>query len=290
MELSSFQLERTVRARFRIAAFLNLFSNHLDYHQTLEKYFQAKRKIFENQRKGDVGILNFTNPEWQTRLVKDLRSQIVPVAVSKKLREGFYVWKEKIWEAGSRERVILSLNQCPLFGRHNWENLLVAVTVARTVGVDEDLISQAVRGFQGLPHRLEWVGCVDGVNYFNDSKSTTPAATRVAVEAMKGPLILILGGKAKLEDFSELEGVFDSGKVKEVIIYGVSRFLVSRFVPPTLPTHLVSSLSEAVTMAKKLACKGDTVLLSPACTSWDQYRSFEERGEHFRRLVLQVVS
>lgn len=289
VELSSFQLERTVRARFHIAAFLNLFSNHLDYHRTLEGYFRAKQKIFENQRKNDIAILNFTYPSWQTRLVKNLRAQIVPVTVSGKLREGFYVRGETIREAGTNDREILSLVRCPLPGRHNWENLLVAVAVARTIGISEELIAQAVESFHGLPHRLEWVSCVDGVHYFNDSKSTTPAATKVAVEAVHGPVILILGGKAKIEDFSELGGVFVSGKVREVIIYGVSRFVVSRFVPPNLSVHLVSSLSEAVEVAKKIAHEGDTVLLSPACTSLDQYRSFEERGEHFRRLVSRVT-
>lgn len=289
VELSSFQLERTVKARFHVAAFLNLFSNHLDYHHTLEGYFRAKQKIFENQRRDDVAILNFTRPSWQTRLVKNLRAQIVPVTVSGRLREGFYVWEKTIREAGVSDREILSLERYPLSGRHNWENLLVAVAVARTVGIDQEPLARAVESFRGLPHRLEWVGCINGVRYFNDSKSTTPAATKVAVEAVQGPVILILGGKAKIEDFSELAGVFASGKVKEVIIYGVSRFVVSRFVPSDLPMHLVSSLSEAVEIAKTRAQEGDAVLLSPACTSWDQYKSFEERGEHFRKLVHQVI-
>jgi len=290
VELSSFQLERVTTARFHIAAFLNLFTNHLDYHGTLERYFQAKGRIFENQRKEDVGILNFTNPGWQTRLVKGMKARIVPVAVSKRLREGFYIQGEKIWEVGTQAKEILSLGQCSLPGKHNWENLLVAVAVARTIGISEDLVAEAVGGFRGLPHRLEWVGCVDGVNYFNDSKSTTPAATRVAVEALGGPLILILGGKAKIDDFSELVDVFDSGKIKEVIIYGVSRSLIARFIPPDLPVHLVFSLPEAVAVAKKIAHRGDVVLLSPACTSWDQYRDFEERGAHFRELVVREVS
>lgn len=289
VELSSFQLERTIKARFHIAAFLNLSPNHLDYHQTLEGYFRAKQKIFENQRRDDIAILNFTCPSWQTRLVKNLRAQIVPVTASGRLREGFYVREKVIREAGVSDREILSLEQCSLPGRHNWENLLVAVAVARTVGIDQGSIAQAVESFHGLPHRLEWIGCVNGVHYFNDSKSTTPAATKVAVEAVPGPVILILGGKAKIEDFSELTGVFASGKVKAVIIYGVSRLVVSRFVPSNLSMHLVSSLSEAVEIAKKIAQEGDTVLLSPACTSWDQYKSFEERGEHFRRLVHQVI-
>ncbi|MEN3185857.1 MAG: UDP-N-acetylmuramoyl-L-alanine--D-glutamate ligase, partial [Atribacterota bacterium] len=289
VELSSFQLGRTTRARFHVAAFLNLFSNHLDYHQTHEEYFRAKQKIFENQRRDDVAVVNFTSPWWSTRLVKNLRAQIIPVTVSGKLKEGFYVWEDAIREAGVNDREILCLRQLSLPGRHNWENLLVAVAVSKAVGVREELIARAVESFRGLPHRLEWIGCVDGVHYFNDSKSTTPAATKVAVEAVRGPVVLILGGKAKVEDFSELTGVFTSGKVKEVIVYGASRFVVSRFLPKNLLPHLVCSLSEAVEVAKKLAQEGDTVLLSPACTSWDQYKSFEERGEHFRRLVYQVI-
>ncbi|MGQ9474369.1 MAG: glutamate ligase domain-containing protein, partial [Candidatus Caldatribacteriaceae bacterium] len=164
------------------------------------------------------------------------------------------------------------------------------IAAVSALGVNVDFLPEFISNFQGLPHRLEQVGCVNGVWYVNDSKATTPAAVKVAVEAMEGPLILILGGKAKMEDFSELCQLFSSGKIREVILYGASRLALARFIPPEIPQHLVFSLSEAVTVAKNIAREGDTVLFSPACTSWDQYRNFEERGEHFRQLVRQENS
>lgn len=288
VEVSSFQLERTYTVRFSVASLLNVFPNHLDYHQTMENYFRAKSRIFAHQQKEDVSVLNFTHPEWQSRVVRCTQAKMVPVAVSKRLYEGFFIENETVWKADFPRREILSISQCPLLGKHNWENALVAIAVVSAVGVNLDFLPEFLSDFQSLPHRLEQVGCVNGVWYVNDSKATTPAAAKVAIEAVEGPLILILGGKAKIADFSELGEVFSSGKIREVIVYGISRLVVARFIPPEIPRHLVSSLSEAVAVAKNIARKGDTVLFSPACTSWDQYRSFEERGDHFRQLVRQV--
>jgi len=286
VELSSFQLERTYSARFHIAALLNLFPNHLDYHVTMERYYRAKARIFAHQKKGDIAIVNVTQNEWQTRVISGLKASILPVAVGKRLREGLYVSQGVIREAGVPEQTVVPIRELPLIGRHNWENVLVAVAIARSTGIPQETIARALSTFRGLPHRLEWIGCIHGVHYIDDSKSTTPSSTRRAIEALPGPLILILGGKAKIRDFSELRDVLDTPKVKAIIVYGEARQLLAHFIPPRRLSHFVPTLKEAVEVVRNIAQSGDVVLLSPACTSWDQYRDFTERGWHFRKLVL----
>ncbi|HQE25636.1 MAG TPA: UDP-N-acetylmuramoyl-L-alanine--D-glutamate ligase [Candidatus Atribacteria bacterium] len=285
VELSSFQLAHIDKARFSVAVVLNLFPNHLDYHSTTENYFWAKARILENQKRTDFAVINFSSSCWSARFSRLVESQLIPVARDKKLSEGFYIWDNKVFRG---KEPLFSLSHFSLPGKHQQENLLVALSIALLAGVEKKVAEEAIASLSSLPHRLEKVGSWGGIDYFNDSKSTTPSSTRVAVESLSCPVILILGGKAKIDDFSELTTTFQSGKVKAVVVYGESRNLIEKFIPPHLERHLVFSLEEAVKKAKSLAGEGDAVLLSPACTSWDQYRSFEERGEHFRQLVYEL--
>ncbi|MCX6090366.1 MAG: UDP-N-acetylmuramoyl-L-alanine--D-glutamate ligase, partial [Candidatus Atribacteria bacterium] len=163
-----------------------------------------------------------------------------------------------------------------------------ACAVARTLNVPVSQIEQALPGFVGLPHRIQKVGEVEGVVYYDDSKSTTPAATRVAVESIPGRIILLIGGRAKMKDFTELKEVLLAGRVKAVVVFGEHQVLLQRFVPEEMECHLVSNLPQAVNIAHLIASPGEKVLLSPACSSWDQYLNFEERGEHFKRLVYEL--
>lgn len=285
VELSSFQLSRIKSAHFKVAAILNLFPNHLDYHSSIEDYFQAKARIFENQEKNDFAIVNFSTSNWSTRFSQWVKSQLVSVARDKKLIEGFYIWKNELFQGGRR---VFPLSCFSLPGKHQQENLLVAMSIALILGVEDKVVEEALPSLSPLPHRLEKVGSWRGVDYFNDSKSTTPSSTKVAIESLGCPIVLILGGKAKIDDFSELVSALQNSKVKAVVIYGESRNLIEKFIPSPIEKYLVSSLKEAVNQARSLAQSGDAVLLSPACTSWDQYHSFEERGEHFRQLVYEL--
>mgnify|MGYP001172531090 FL=1 len=285
VELSSFQLSRIKRAHFKVAAILNLFPNHLDYHSSIEDYFQAKSRIFANQGRNDFAIVNFSTSNWSTRFSRLVKSQLIPVARDKKLAEGFYIRGNELFQG---EEFLFSLSRFSLPGKHQQENLLVAVSIALILGVASKVVEEILPSLSPLPHRLEKVGSWRGIDYFNDSKSTTPSSTKVAVESLCCPIVLILGGKAKIDDFSELTSALQNRKVKAVVIYGESRNLIEKFVPSHVERYLVSSLEEAIKRARSLAQDGDAILLSPACTSWDQYHSFEERGEHFRQLVYEL--
>lgn len=285
VELSSFQLERVYTARFFIAAFLNLYPNHLDYHANMEAYFQAKSRLLLNQRVQDWSLFLFSSSPWQARWCRIARGKVLPLGVDTRLFEGMYTLGDMVWEGGTPPRALFSLEGCSLPGRHNRGNVLVALAVSRILGIAQDVAERIIRSFRGLPHRLEFVGEWQGIRCYNDSKSTTPSSTRVAIEALPGPLVVILGGKAKLEDFSELSEALVPGKVRCAILYGVSRETIAKFLPPWVERHLVESLREAVEAAWRKAQKGDTILLSPACTSWDAYENFEARGEHFKELI-----
>ncbi|HSV31208.1 MAG TPA: UDP-N-acetylmuramoyl-L-alanine--D-glutamate ligase [Atribacteraceae bacterium] len=285
VEVSSFQLERTYTARFHLAAILNVFPNHLDRHRTMINYALTKARILNNQCREDFTLINSSRSSWHTLFCRLSRSRIVPFSTQGRLSEGFFYDGLIIREQWCGHRYSLSTQAWKLPGLHNLENLLCAVATARTAGVDIPSIERALGRFRGLAHRLEPVEEYNGVLFINDSKSTTPAATRAAVESIAGPLVLLVGGRAKLPDFSELSAVLTQDKIKAVILFGESGDLLKEFIPGELLCCQVHDLAEAVQRARLIAGMGDVVLLSPGCASWDQYRNFEDRGEHFRRLI-----
>lgn len=290
LEVSSFQLERIVNARFHIAVLLNIFPNHLDRHGNMENYFAAKQKIFANQHRKDLAIINLTHPQWVTRSIPNLKSQLVVFSVKEALQEGFFLEQDCLYkrEEGTK-KVLFNLSNWKLPGKHNLENLVCATVICYKAGISPEAIANSLATFKGLPHRLEKVCEVKGVSFFNDSKSTTPSATKVALEALKGPIILIMGGRAKVKDFSELTTVLDPNKVKAIILFGESAPLIYQSLPNFPNLSICDNLEEAVREAFLKATKGDSILLSPACTSWDQYKNFEERGEHFKNIVYGIA-
>lgn len=285
VELSSFQLERVHTARFFVAGVLNLYPNHLDYHTDMETYFRAKGRIFLNQRFQDWSLFLFSSSPWQARWCRIARGRVLPLAVDMRLFEGLYVLGDTVWQGGTPSQALLSLEGCSLLGDHNRGNVLMAVAVSWILGIPKEVVEEVVRSFRGLPHRLEFVGEWQGIRCYNDSKSTTPSSTRAAIAALPGPLVVILGGKAKIQDFSELTEVLTRDKIRCVVLYGASREVIAKYLPSSVESYLVESLREAVEVAWHKARKGDAILLSPACTSWDAYENFEARGEHFKELI-----
>ena len=285
VELSSFQLERIVNARFHIAGILNLSPNHLDRHNTFRDYFSQKRNIFINQKKDDRAIINFSIPNWHAQLCQMVRSSIVPVTSFGQLHEGFYWEKQKIVERFEGKERNIDCRNWQLPGGHNRENLLFASAVCRVVGVRVDQIEESLSSFQGLSHRIQKIAEINGVVFYDDSKSTTPASTCAAINSLNGPIILLLGGRSKIKDFSEFTRYFSPDKIKMVLLFGEDRELIQKFIPESIPTFLFSDLDEIFLKIRSLTVSGDCVLLSPACTSWDQYANYQERGEHFFRLV-----
>jgi UDP-N-acetylmuramoylalanine--D-glutamate ligase len=284
VELSSFQLEGIETFHPSIAALLNLSPDHQDRYPDMSAYYAAKARLFLNQEKGDDAVLNHDDPEVRA-MAGALRARIHWFSRTSRLEAGAFVdGGDIVLLAEGRETRVMPVGDLPLFGVHNQENVLAALLMAARCGVSPATAAQAVRAFRGLPHRLERVGEVNGVAWFNDSKATNVGATARSVQSFAGNVVLILGGKDKGGAFAELEPLIRA-RVIHLILMGQARDDIARQLGPIAPTTLVRNLQEAVDAAARVATPGAVVLLAPACASFDQYSGFEARGDHFRWLV-----
>lgn len=283
VELSSFQLERVARFHARVAAWLNLSSDHLDRHGTLAGYAAAKERVFRNQSGDDVAILNQDDAVVSTTEVCARRlsfSCTRPVTAGCYLEQGLVLEVEDghSWPLFSREELSLP-------GRHNLENAMAAGLIGRSMGVSRPTVQEAVRAFRGLPHRLELVAEIEGVRFFNDSKGTNAAASAHSLRSFpRDSVHLIVGGRAKSDRWLEMVSAA-RGRVKRAYGIGEAGPDLVKVLAAVTNAEQVGDLEKAVKAAADNAQAGDVVLLSPGCASYDQYQSFEHRGEHFRQLV-----
>ncbi len=288
-EVSSFQLETTEKFSPKISAILNITPDHLNRHKTMENYIEAKANIFKNQAKDDILILNFDN-EITRNLANLAKCKVVFFSRKEKLNSGIYIddgyitirsmdFCEKICEA----------KELYIPGNHNLENALAATGIAFYYGIDKGIIKDVLLSFKGVEHRIEFVDEIDGVKFINDSKGTNPDASMKAVEAINTPIILIAGGLDKESSFDEFIDSFDN-KVKKLILIGEtsSKIKETAFKKCFTNVEVVNNMDEAVNSAFKSAEKGSTILLSPACASWDMYANFEDRGQHFKECVYNL--
>lgn len=285
-ELSSFQLLGTCQFHPRIGVLLNVYNAHLDYHQTKEAYMEAKAKLFANQTEDDVAILNADQEATRT-LGKRLKGEVLWFSRTGKVDRGAYLHGDAIvYRQSWGEEVVLSRREIRLPGVHNLENGMAALLAALQAGASLEAVRTVLRQFPGVAHRLQFVVERDGVAYYNDSKATNALATRKAIESFEGKVILIAGGLDRGEDFKELEAVFRS-HLKGLVVYGETADRLAKVGEKAGVKAIfhVDTITDAVKVAHKLAVRGDTVLLSPACASWDQFSSFEERGDMFIRSV-----
>ena len=287
-EISSFQLEYIHAFRARLALVLNLSGNHLDWHGTMDDYAAAKAKLVLGQKAGDAAVLNREDARvwaWKEAAVSDVFafSGKRPVRRGAFVRDGWVVVRD-----GGEERRILPVSEIKLPGLHNRENVLAAAAAARILGVAPSRIRASVRGFRGLEHRLEPVATVRGVSFINDSKATTVDATLKALAGFTRPVVLILGGKDKGSDFRPLRKAVRRG-VKAVVLVGSAREKIREALAGTVPLLEAETYPEVVRTARAAAAPGDIVLLAPACTSWDMFRDFEERGRVFKREVRRLA-
>ncbi|HOZ00144.1 MAG TPA: UDP-N-acetylmuramoyl-L-alanine--D-glutamate ligase, partial [Candidatus Aminicenantes bacterium] len=287
-EISSFQLEYIHAFRARLALVLNLSGNHLDWHGTMDDYAAAKAKLVLGQKAGDAAVLNREDARvwaWKEAAVSDVFafSGKRPVRRGAFVRDGWVVVRD-----GGDERRILPVSEIKLPGLHNRENVLAAAAAARILGVAPSRIRASVRGFRGLEHRLEPVATVRGVSFINDSKATTVDATLKALAGFTRPVVLILGGKDKGSDFRPLRKAVRRG-VKAVVLVGSAREKIREALAGTVPLLEAETYPEVVRAARAAAAPGDIVLLAPACTSWDMFRDFEERGRVFKREVRRLA-
>lgn len=280
VELSSYQLESVVDLRLEASAWLNLTPDHLDRYASVDEYALAKRRIFEVARSGCVAT--WDDP-WCHRGAEHAAAPVrwqwrgEPVEG----RPGIAVGDDGIGRRDDGESYALSGPR--LEGRHNEQNVAAAIELWRTLGLDADAAREGVDTFPGLPHRLERITTSDGRAWYNDSKATNVAAAAVAIRAIAGPKVLILGGRAKPEERTPLISALEESEVVLVLAIGESADDWCRTIAGTVPCQSVGTLEAAVLEARDV--DAPTVLLSPACASFDQFQSFEHRGEMFRSLV-----
>lgn len=285
-EISTFQLEWIAGFRPRIAALLNVSSDHLDRHSDVEEYAALKARIFENQGPDDYAIINAENPVTAS-FADALRGRVLRFARLSEVDEGAFVrGSELVVRLNGRETVVCDKSDIPLRGEHNVENVLAASCAALAFGVKPESIRKAVREFRPVEHRLEPVETIDGVLYINNSMCTNVDAAVRSVEAVERPQIVIAGGKDKGSDYGPLAEAYKR-KAKHLILIGADAELIhnaARRVGYESVTR-AGSMREAVEAARELAQPGDAVVLSPACASFDMFSSFEERGNVFKAAV-----
>lgn len=295
LELSSFQLEQLDWLAYSppLAVVLNLAPNHLDRHGTMAAYQQAKEVILAHQTRTDTAVLNWDDPIVRQMAARG-QGQRLYYSLQEELTEGVSRHGSSLVLAAAGQRTVLcQQTDLRLRGAHNFGNAAAAAAAATTLGVPPETIVQGLRRFQALPHRLELVGSKGGVDYYNDSKATTPISTMRALQAFEQPVILLAGGYDKGTPFEEL-GQLIQARARAALVYGKTAPKLAQAIQqaaqaaPGTPAPLllqVPDLVSAVQQAATLATAGDVVVLSPACASYDQYPHYEARGEHFRTLV-----
>jgi UDP-N-acetylmuramoylalanine--D-glutamate ligase len=279
-ELSSFQLEDIDTFRPRVAAILNVTQDHLDRYRTIDEYGEAKARVFMNQRKGDFLILNFDDPIVKS-YARRTSATVMPFSRLLRFNPGASVLNGSLTVNG---RTICRVDDIRIRGVHNLENALAAAAISLCAGADPDSIAAVLREFPGLEHRLEFIREKDGVLYINDSKGTNVGAVVKSVEGFSQPVILIAGGLDKGSDFSPLHDLFKK-QVKLLILIGKAADKMAKALGTATETVFARTLQDAVKIAALRAARGDVVLLSPACASFDMFKDFEDRGRQFKEAV-----
>ncbi|MBI5577019.1 MAG: UDP-N-acetylmuramoyl-L-alanine--D-glutamate ligase [Deltaproteobacteria bacterium] len=286
VEASSFQLETIDTFRPKVAVLLNLTEDHSDRYRDFDAYADVKMAVFRNQGPSDAAVFNADDPE-VSRRVANIRAEKVPFSLTKRLSEGVCLeGDEMVYRGGGKEerypRALLKIR-----GAQNVENAMAAIAAARRMGVSPNAVREVLASFPGLPHRVEFVRQVRGVSWFNDSKGTNVGAVLKCLEGFSEPVVLIAGGKDKGIDFLPLREPLRR-KARAAVLFGQARGRMSKELGGAAPLSCVESLDEAVRLADTLARPGDVAILSPACSSFDQFRNFEERGEAFRKAVREL--
>ncbi len=289
LEVSSFQLETIETFTPHISALLNITPDHLDRHKTFKNYIHTKWKITKNQKLRDLCVLNYDDEQCY-QLSHKICCRVIFFSRHKKLKKGVFISDGQIVSTyrGELEKIV-DIDQLMLLGNHNVENVMAAAALSMALNVPIKKINLSIRAFKGVPHRIEYVTSLKGVVYYNDSKATNPSAAIKGIKAMVKRTILIGGGMDKGNSFIEWINAFDN-KVKALIVFGETSNMIKQTCE-TLdfsPCIQVEGLKEAVYKAYQISERGDSVLLSPACASWDMFDSFEERGQLFKQYVFQL--
>lgn len=280
-ELSSFQLMGIETFKPKISLFLNLFEAHLDYHGTKEEYAQAKANIFKNQTQDDFAVVNMDDAEVR-KVSEGIAAQIVPFSVKEEVKDGAYLLNNQLYFCNE---AVMNVKDVVLPGKHNLENILAAIAVVKLLGCSNEAIYRVLTTFAGVKHRVQYVTTINKRKFYNDSKATNILATTVALSAFTQPTILLAGGLDRGNEFDELKPSLEH--VKAVITFGETAPKIERVAKEAgiQVVKRVDNVKQAVIEAYDCSEEDDVVLLSPACASWDQFKTFEERGDMFIKSV-----
>lgn len=280
LELSSFQLEVTRSLNAAAAVVLNISEDHLDRHGSVEHYAAIKQRVFN----GD-GVVVLNRDDVKVMAMQPGGRKVVTFGLNS---EGDFGLLEQGGETflSKGKKILLNVTEMKMPGRHNWSNALAALALGEAVGLEMNAMLQVLRDFPGLPHRCQWIAEQDGVNFYEDSKGTNVGATLAALDGLPGAkVVLIAGGQAKGQDFSPLRHTVEQ-RARAVVLIGEDAKLIEASLYRAAPLVMASDMSDAVLKARRLAKRGDGVLLSPACASFDMFRNYIERGEAFVAAVM----
>ncbi|MBN2569260.1 MAG: UDP-N-acetylmuramoyl-L-alanine--D-glutamate ligase [Deltaproteobacteria bacterium] len=284
VEVSSFQLQWVGNFHPYVAILLNMSADHLDYHENFEEYRSIKERVFARQTSDDLAILNADDP-LSEEMAGKIDADIIQFSSSKKLKRGISIDGPLLRyrdEGGVKEDYPVEGFQ--IRGVHNLENIMAAIVAARRCGCPSAGIIEAVRNFEGIPHRIEFVRSKNGVDIYNDSKGTNVDAVKRALESFSRPVILLMGGRYKGGDFGILSTLIRE-KVKKVILFGEARDKIESFIEGITDTGWSENLKDALEKAYDSASPGDVILLSPGCSSFDSFANYKERGNYFKEIA-----
>ncbi len=286
VEISSFQLEAIEDFRPRISVLLNITEDHLDRYSSYTDYIEAKVRIFANQNSGDLAILNRDDPI-VTQFEEKVQAKKVMFSMSEKLEEGAFSDGQTISLRLGGKGEEYSLAKTPLKGIHNMENMMAALTTARMFGCSKKAVQDVLDRFKGLEHRLEFVREIGRVRFYDDSKGTNVGSVVKSLQSFSEPVILIAGGKDKNGDLSPLKE-WVRKQVKHLILIGEAKERMNRELGGLTDTVMAKTMEEAVSFARQKAKGGEVVLLSPACSSFDMFKDYKERGKVFKEAVRRL--
>jgi UDP-N-acetylmuramoylalanine--D-glutamate ligase len=284
MELSSYQLEDTPDFRPNISVLLNITPDHLEHHKTMNAYIKAKQNVFINQQCGDFAILNYDDKVCR-RISSKVKANLIYFS-KKSLNKGIFYNRGKIVIKVGKEHFEIN-PKINMLGSHNIENILAATSAAYVAGVNPKDIEKIISKYKGVEHRIEFVKTVNGTDYYNDSKSTNIDSTRVALESFDKNILVIMGGRNKGFPYLPLRNLVKD-KVKAIFLIGEASNKIRKDLSGTTNFYDCGNIKNAVKQIYKISTPCDTVLLSPACSSFDQFKNFEERGNIFKRLVRKL--
>lgn len=292
LELSSFQLDLLKSFKAKIAILLNITKDHLDRHNNMQTYVATKEKIFERMDKNSIAIISVDNVITRDiflKLQKENSIQLVPISTSRILKTGVSMVDNVIYDNISSDRTIDFPDTKFLRGAHNKENIIASYAASRIIGVDSKSIISSIKTFEGLPHRMQYIGSIGAINFYNDSKATNAEAASKSISSLNN-IYWLAGGIAKEGNISELQPLFH--KIRKAYLFGHDKELLAKTLSGQAPFQICQDLSEAFNLAFKEASEESisqgNILLAPACASYDQFKNFEERGEKFIELYNNV--